>query len=151
MASVPYLPRRPRPTRDPQEGGAVTWERGADDNEAYALDVSEQLPSGDTFASVTAVEVSGVTISANGGASHRFTGWIGDASGNGNPLLVTMNADKSITGLFMARLARHRKTRILREAPAYISAGNQRSGRSVKTAEHPNLARRAASLRPFTV
>lgn len=85
MASVPYLPRRPRPTRDPQEGGAVTWERSTDDNEAYALDVSEQLPSGDTFASVTAVEVSGVTISAitvtaAGQLSVTVTGGHGSAS-----------------------------------------------------------------------
>jgi hypothetical protein len=48
---------------------------------------------------------SGVTISANGGASHSFTGWMGDASGISNPLLVTMNADKSITGLFKLKLA----------------------------------------------
>jgi hypothetical protein len=48
---------------------------------------------------------SSVTISADGGGIARFTGWTGDASGSSNPLLVTMNADKAITGLFTPKLA----------------------------------------------
>jgi len=64
MASVPFLPRRPRPTFPRRNGGGAEWERQTNDSETYPLDVSEQLPSGDTFASVTAVEKSGVTVSA---------------------------------------------------------------------------------------
>jgi len=48
---------------------------------------------------------SSVTISANGGATARFVNWTGNATGSNNPLLVTMDADKSITGIFTAKLA----------------------------------------------
>jgi hypothetical protein len=66
MASVPYVPRRPRPTRDPQNGGAVTWERYTDNAENYELDLLDLLTDYpyDKWDTVTAEDVSGVTVSA---------------------------------------------------------------------------------------
>jgi len=46
-----------------------------------------------------------VSISATPTAAGRFVGWSGDGSGLTNPLLVTMDRDKSITALFAAKLA----------------------------------------------
>ncbi len=47
----------------------------------------------------------GVTITATPQPTGRFIGWTGDASGLSNPLLVTMDANKTITGLFAAKIA----------------------------------------------
>jgi endoglucanase len=41
-----------------------------------------------------------VTLTAVPDQGYLFSGWQGDASGNANPLQVTMNANKSITALF---------------------------------------------------
>ncbi|MDN3641552.1 hypothetical protein QWY87_02480 [Lutimonas halocynthiae] len=32
--------------------------------------------------------------------SYTFVGWQGDATGDDNPILITMNSDKSITAVF---------------------------------------------------
>src|SRR5262249_11253136 len=45
-------------------------------------------------------EGSNVQLTANPGPSYVFTGWSGDASGNTNPLTVTMDSDKNITATF---------------------------------------------------
>src|SRR5262249_53728163 len=41
-----------------------------------------------------------VQLTATPDAGYTFAGWSGDASGNTNPLGVTMDADKSITATF---------------------------------------------------
>lgn len=41
-----------------------------------------------------------VTVTATGTPEFAFTGWEGDASGSSNPLVVTMDADKTITANF---------------------------------------------------
>jgi uncharacterized repeat protein (TIGR02543 family) len=41
-----------------------------------------------------------VTLSANANPGYQFTGWSGAAAGNANPLLVTMDSDKTITANF---------------------------------------------------
>src|SRR5262245_51308336 len=43
-----------------------------------------------------------VTITASPDSGWYFSGWTGDASGSANPLNVTMNANKVITGNFQA-------------------------------------------------
>ncbi|MCB1120814.1 MAG: hypothetical protein KJT03_04655 [Verrucomicrobiae bacterium] len=45
-----------------------------------------------------------VTLTANDSADFAFSHWSGDASGNANPLVVTMNADKTITANFVLAL-----------------------------------------------
>lgn len=45
-----------------------------------------------------------VTLTAVGTADFAFSNWSGDASGNTNPLVVTMNADKTITAKFVLAL-----------------------------------------------
>lgn len=45
-----------------------------------------------------------VTLTANGTADFAFSNWSGDASGNANPLVVTMDADKTITARFVLAL-----------------------------------------------
>lgn len=45
-----------------------------------------------------------VTVTATGTAEFAFTGWSGDASGSSNPLVVTMDADKTITAQFSVDL-----------------------------------------------
>ena len=45
-----------------------------------------------------------VTLTANGTADFAFSNWSGDASGNTNPLVVTMDADKTITARFVLAL-----------------------------------------------
>ena len=42
-----------------------------------------------------------VTLTAVPASGYTFSGWSGDASGSTNPLLVTMNANKSITATFV--------------------------------------------------
>ncbi|MEO6499825.1 MAG: choice-of-anchor D domain-containing protein, partial [Mucilaginibacter sp.] len=42
----------------------------------------------------------GVTLTATPASGQQFAGWSGDASGNTNPLTITMDADKSITATF---------------------------------------------------
>ncbi len=41
-----------------------------------------------------------VTLTAVAGQDYYFAGWSGDASGISNPLIVTMDSDKSITAIF---------------------------------------------------
>lgn len=41
-----------------------------------------------------------VNLTATPAANHKFVGWSGDASGQDNPLFVTMDSNKSITALF---------------------------------------------------
>lgn len=41
-----------------------------------------------------------VTITATAGTGYEFTGWTGDATGSANPLVVTMDAAKTITAGF---------------------------------------------------
>jgi regulation of enolase protein 1 (concanavalin A-like superfamily) len=41
-----------------------------------------------------------VTLTAVAGQDYYFAGWSGDASGTSNPLIVTMDSDKSITAIF---------------------------------------------------
>ena len=45
-----------------------------------------------------------VTLTATPDAGRTFLGWAGDASGNTNPLVVTMNAPKSIIARFTATM-----------------------------------------------
>src|SRR5204863_195522 len=45
-------------------------------------------------------EGSTVQLTATPDPGFMFAGWSGDATGNTNPLTVTMDADKSITGTF---------------------------------------------------
>ncbi len=45
-----------------------------------------------------------VTLTAVGTADFAFSNWSGDASGNTNPLVVTMNEDKTITARFVLAL-----------------------------------------------
>ncbi len=52
-------------------------------------------PSGPTFAYGTVV-----TLNALPNAGSTFTGWSGDLSGMTNPITLTMDADKNITGTF---------------------------------------------------
>jgi predicted outer membrane repeat protein len=52
-------------------------------------------PSGPTFVYGTVV-----TLSATPGTGSAFTGWSGDLIGATNPITLTMDADKSITGTF---------------------------------------------------
>ena len=47
------------------------------------------------------LEGTSVTLTATPVPGHRFTGWSGDASGDTNPLSVTMNSNKSITANFV--------------------------------------------------
>jgi predicted outer membrane repeat protein len=41
-----------------------------------------------------------ITLTATSGTGSAFAGWNGDLSGRTNPITLTMNADKSITGTF---------------------------------------------------
>ena len=41
-----------------------------------------------------------VILTAMPNAGYQFDGWSGDATGNTNPLTITMNADKTITAIF---------------------------------------------------
>src|SRR5689334_6900490 len=41
-----------------------------------------------------------VTVTATPNSGWYFSAWTGDASGSANPLNVTMNGDKAITGSF---------------------------------------------------
>ncbi len=41
-----------------------------------------------------------VVLNANPAQSHEFSGWTGDASGNSNPLTITVNDDKHIVASF---------------------------------------------------
>ncbi len=41
-----------------------------------------------------------VTLTATPDAGYEFTGWSGDASGNSNPVNVTMDSDKTVTAAF---------------------------------------------------
>ncbi|MFD2561685.1 InlB B-repeat-containing protein [Aquimarina rubra] len=41
-----------------------------------------------------------VVLTATPDAGYQFDGWSGDASGTTNPLTITMDADKTVTGLF---------------------------------------------------
>jgi uncharacterized repeat protein (TIGR02543 family) len=43
-----------------------------------------------------------VNLTATPGAGYQFVGWSGDASGDDNPLSVTMDADKAITATFVS-------------------------------------------------
>ncbi|MEO0468812.1 MAG: InlB B-repeat-containing protein [Bacteroidota bacterium] len=43
---------------------------------------------------------SSVTLTANPNAGYEFSNWSGDASGNSNPLTITMNSNKNITANF---------------------------------------------------
>jgi len=65
-------------TVSPANGGTVTR---SPDSASYSLNKS-------------------VTVTATPKVGWRFNGWEGDAVGNANPLVVTMNADKNITAKF---------------------------------------------------
>jgi len=43
-----------------------------------------------------------IVLTATPPTDYFFTGWSGDASGNTNPLTITMNSDKNITAIFVA-------------------------------------------------
>src|SRR5215467_4263924 len=43
-----------------------------------------------------------VTVTATPSSGWHFSGWAGDASGNANPLNVTMNGNKVVVGKFQA-------------------------------------------------
>ncbi len=65
-------------TADPAAGGSI------------ALD-----PAGPTYNSGTEV-----TVTATANTGYTFDSWTGDYLGNGNPITITMNADKSVTAVF---------------------------------------------------
>ncbi len=43
-----------------------------------------------------------VTLTATGGPGYAFTDWSGDASGTQNPIIITMNGDRTVTAHFTA-------------------------------------------------
>lgn len=57
-----------------------------------------------------------VTLSATADAGYQFTGWSGDATGNTNPLNITMDADKTIAAMFS--IIKRSLTIVTPDAPA---------------------------------
>ena len=53
-------------------------------------------PAGGSYPSGTVV-----TVTANAGASYVFDHWTGDLTGSTNPTTITMNANKSVTAVFI--------------------------------------------------
>jgi len=60
--------------------------------------VSASPPSADNAYSVGTV----VTLTATPATGYTFTGWSGDLTGSTNPTTITMDADKTVTGTFVA-------------------------------------------------
>lgn len=74
-----------------------------DDNEVrYVLTVSKSEASGGTVSPDRGTFLAGevVRITVTPSQSYTFVGWQGDATGDDNPILITMNSDKSITAVF---------------------------------------------------
>ena len=65
-------------------------------------------PEGTSFPNL-----SKVTLTAEGTPDFAFSNWSGDASGNTNPLIVTMDADKTITAHFVLALTGYELFRYL--------------------------------------
>ncbi len=68
----------------------------------------EVSPEGPSFQNL-----SEVTLTAVGTPDFAFSNWSGDASGNTNPLVVTMDADKAITANFVLALTGYELWRYL--------------------------------------
>lgn len=76
----------------------------------YSLGVSASPPAGGSVTIGTAPNCSGslylagtnVTLTANPNANFVFMGWSGSASGTTNPLIITMNTNKTIAANFTA-------------------------------------------------
>lgn len=56
------------------------------------------VPSAETYEAGTSV-----SVSANAAAEYVFLGWSGDASGTDNPVVLSMNQNKTVTALFQKR------------------------------------------------
>ena len=73
-----------------------------DDDLKYVLTISKSVNSGGTVSqdrtAYTPGDVARVTVTPSN--EYSFVGWQGDASGKENPLLITMNSNKSITAVF---------------------------------------------------
>lgn len=73
-----------------------------DDDLKYVLNISKSDNSGGTVSqdrkAYTPGDVARVIVTPSN--EYTFVGWQGDASGKANPLLITMNSNKSITAVF---------------------------------------------------